>query len=306
MKKILFAICFLLVGMTTHAQRAYIMHAEGLVKVCKVVEPESVAKRITFGSVGPEDKLILNGKVRVKMVREDGTQCELTEAGIYPLQQLKFSKLEGNSFLSQMGGFIKSFFEASHSSESKSSYKSTVHAISRGEHAIPILQVPFEGWYPWGERLEFFWQYPCDTCTLQLAIYDMDSKTKVLEVPVMKSNYAIEHPEKHFKPGKKYFWKIEIPGKKLEYAVKTFQFTDKADFHKAVRTATQHLDQSGVKWDAAPRYVYTDQFLLENYGSNYQWLYSSNEWKQNKKGNEAYLKLLKDSRQAQLRSSEKN
>ena len=303
MKKILLAICLLLVGMTINAQRAYIMHAEGLVKVCKVAEQESVAKRITFGSVGPEDKLILKGKVRVKMVREDGTQCELTEAGIYPLQQLKFSKLEGNSFLSQMGGFIKSFFEASHSSESKSSYKSTVHAISRGEQAIPILQVPFEGWYPWGERMDFSWKYICDTCTLQLTVYELESKIKVFDAQVRMSNFSMEKPEKYFRAGKKYFWKVEIPGKKLEYPVKTFQLTEKADYSEAVRKAVQQLEQSGIHWQAAPRYVYTSQFLLENYGSNYQWLHSSNEWKKVKKEDETFIRLLKDSREAQLRSS---
>lgn len=297
-----FTMVFLgMIHVSAWPQSVYILHAEGVVKICKTMESEQAARKIQFGNLATDDKLILKEKARVKMIREDGTMCELTKAGTYPVNQLVFSKPMNNSFVAQMGGFIKSFFQPSHSSESKSSYKSTVHAISRGEPVKPTLIFPMEGLYPSGmTSIEFSWILPCDTCKVKFSVYAFKDRKKVIDTILNQKSFVLKNPDKLFEASKEYYWQVTLPAIKLEYEVRSLQFSATNDFEQQVKAAKSNLVNSGVNWPKAARFVYINQYLADQGGVNYQWLFGKNELTQNKKDAD-YQSLVQGSQAALLK-----
>ncbi|HRG68458.1 MAG: hypothetical protein JNL65_06365 [Saprospiraceae bacterium] len=248
---------------------------EGPVKICKTQESSNKAKNLQYGPVYADQKIILTGKnARVKLVKNSGEICELVTPGTHYISSLSFTKPSENSFLGQLADYFVSFFESNQSSESKESYKNSIYAISRGELAAPVLDFPMKGILPSDfNSMEFSWSHSCDSCWYNLTIYELDTKVKVFSMLTLKKQFKIQQFLNYVKPGKKYYWKVEIPGTNLEFEAKRFEIAAKGDYYNQLKSIENKLKSQQLNLQLVPKTLFIQEELQQLELTNYAILY---------------------------------
>lgn len=268
--------------MMVYSQDIMAVHIEGQVKICNHGDDETKARSLGFGPVAQNQKLILGQNAKVRFIRKTGEHCEVTKAGIYNISSLNFLKSSESSFITKLGGFIKSFLEAKHSSESKESYKNTVHAISRGDRILPLLNFPFAGMIPAElAYLDFKWTHLCDTCEYILDIYELASKSILYSAKTQQKSFKLENPLKYLVPGNEYFWTVKLSGVKEDVHATTFQLANPNEYPMLVEELTQQLNQTSMNLQNLPRTIYIMKSLEEMGFENYAILYGLEQLEKN-------------------------
>ncbi len=267
---------------------------EGAVKICKSQEATNKAKSLQYGPVYADQKIILSGKnPKVRLAKNTGEMCEIVAPGTHYVSNLVFNKPSNNSFIGQLADYFVSFFESKSSSESKESYKNSIYAISRGDLAAPVLDFPFSGKLPSDfNTLEFSWSSNCDSCWYNLNIYEFETQTKVFSILTLKKQIKIQQFLNYVKPGKKYYWRVEIPGKHLEFANKSFEISSKNDYYNQLKSLEDKLKNEKMNLQLIPKTMYFQQELVNLGLINYAVLYGKTQQQNNP--NNKQLKQLTD------------
>lgn len=293
--KYLVLVCICLISFSTgFSQGIAAIQIEGPVKICKSQEPANKAKNLQYGPVYADQKLIISGKnARVKLVKNSGEVCEVVAPGTHYISSLTFNKPSENSFLGQLANYFISFFESNESSESKESYKNSIYAISRGELASPVLDFPMTGKLPSDfNSMEFSWSHSCDSCWYNLTIYELETKVKVFSMLTLKKQFKVQQFLNYVKPGKKYFWKVEIPGSNLEFEAKRFEVSVKNDYYNQIKSIDNKLKSHQLSLQLVPKTLFIQEELLQLDLINYAVLYGKTQQINNP--NNKQLKQLTD------------
>ncbi|MBK8956565.1 MAG: hypothetical protein IPM34_13560 [Saprospiraceae bacterium] len=252
------------------------VHIEGQVRICNQGENESHSRALSFGPVSSNQKLILSKNSKVRFIKQSGEQCEVTQAGIYNIGALNFLRTSESSFLNKLGGFIKSFLEAKHSSESKDSYKNTVHAISRGDATLAILNFPFSGVVPSEtSALPFKWTHFCDTCTYEFDLYALDTRSKIYSTSTRNKEYSLDNYLERLQPGNEYYWTVRVAGTTADVNASTFRLSEPGAYQVLIDELEQQIIHSQTELQDLPRTVFIMKSLEElgfvNYAMFYGW-----------------------------------
>ncbi|MBK8485646.1 MAG: hypothetical protein IPO86_03065 [Saprospiraceae bacterium] len=216
---------------TIAAQDIIVIFIQGDVKSSTAASQYKKVTSLPYGPVALDQKIIIPKNGVVKLIKEDGFHCEVTEQGSFLVKELEFEKTEEKSTLNSFVNYFKSFFVAHPSSESKEYYKNSIFAISRGELTNPILEFPFSGPLPLiNEELNFSWGIQCDTCFYKLLIQDFESKEIVFKKETNKHQYKLKNPEKLLSLNKKYFWSVEIKNTDIKSEYQSFTVSSPKEF----------------------------------------------------------------------------
>lgn len=258
------------------------VHIEGQVRICNHGDDETKARTLNFGPVTTNQRLILGQNAKVRFIRKSGEHCELTKAGVYNISSLNFLKTSESSFMNKLGGFIKSFLEAKHSSESKESYKNTVHAISRGDQVLPILNFPFAGLLPAElSSIDFKWTHLCDTCVYELDVYEMSGKTKVFSAKTKEKEFKFKTPLNYLQTGGAYYWTVRVVDSKVDVNAMTFQMAAMNEYQMLVDELLQQVQSSHMRLQNLPKTIYVMKSLEEMGFENYAMIYGMKELEAN-------------------------
>ncbi|MBK9108718.1 MAG: hypothetical protein IPM92_10230 [Saprospiraceae bacterium] len=250
------------------------VHIQGQVRVCNHGDDETKAKSLNFGPVNANQKLILGQNAVVRFIRKTGEHCEVTKAGVYNISSLNFLKTSESSFMSKLGGFIKSFLEAKHSSESKESYKNTVHAISRGDQMLPILNFPFTGILPAElTSIDFKWTHLCDTCVYELEVYEMASKSKLFSAKTAQKEYKFLNPLQYLLAENEYYWTVRVVNSKADVNAMTFKLAATNEYQLIVDELMQQVQSTDIPLQNLPKTMYIMKSLEEMGFENYAMIY---------------------------------
>ncbi|MBV6472490.1 MAG: hypothetical protein JPMHGGIA_00747 [Saprospiraceae bacterium] len=283
--------CLFVTGVQVpHAQEIRLIHREGKVQVCNSGETESSARKLEFGRVIPGQTILIGNRSKAKLIREGGEICELVQAGSYPVESLRFVRQKQSDFFSRLATFIVQFFEPSHPSEAKASYKSTINAISRGGTVPPLPEFPFEGAYPAGHSVWFRWATSCDTCRFVLELSDLKTRTKLLERSVRGTSYTCAPGELKLSPGLKYFWTVRKEGTESASTPRVLTIVAKEQYERSLRSAADELGEGNLALQALPRAAYLMQALDAAGLPNFSVLYA-NEPPATLRGNEQFREL---------------
>lgn len=218
------------------AQDVLVVQMNGTVSYFGKHETAQNSKPLLYGMLRSDMQLKLEKGSGVKLLRQDGRYCDLTGPGVFKISELNFLAAKEESFFNKLGDFIVSFMDASHSSESKESYKNTVLAISRGDKIIPVPEFPFPGiWPSQVDLMEFSWASTCENCKYVLEIYDMQSRELLFNTECNSTKFTLENTSRLFAGGKKYFWTIKIKDQDAEYLSSSFSVSEEADFEKKIK-----------------------------------------------------------------------
>ncbi|MCC6753409.1 MAG: hypothetical protein IT266_05435 [Saprospiraceae bacterium] len=275
---------------TPNAQEIRLIHQEGKVQVCNSGDPESSARTMEYGRVIPGQKILIGKKSKAKLIREGGDVCELVHAGSYPVESLRFVRQRQSDFFSRLASFIVQFFEPSHPSEVKASYKSTINAISRSGSVPPMPEFPFEGAYPAGHPVWFRWAASCDTCRFVLELSDLKTRSKMLERSVRGTSYTCARGELKLSPGLKYFWTVRKEGTENASTPRVLTIVAKEQYERSLRFAEEELKEGDLVLQPLPRAAYLMQALDAAGLPNFSVLYA-NEVPAALRGNEQLREL---------------
>ncbi len=257
------------------AQSVAAVFIQGNVKVCKQNENVNMAKSLVHGPVLSDQKLIVAQNSKVKLLKSNGEVCEISNAGTYSVNSLKFIAVPESSIFSRLGDYFLSFFTTHTSSESKENYNNTVLAFSRGEDAAPLLNFPMSGLLSADlYNIDFKWTHSCDSCNFILQIYDFDSKALVFQSYVNSVNYTLVSPLKYLTPGKKYFWNIQLDKSVIKSNSSSFTVSKKGDFNLKISEIDNALSKETLKLQSLPRTLMVMSNLQENQQINYAFQYA--------------------------------
>ncbi len=286
MKNLIFPFLFLLLtGTVLQSQEISVIHIQGDAKTNAKSEKKSgwVEKTInlSYGPLKQDQKLILNNKATVKLIRDDGSQCELQGPGTFEISDLKFEKIEEKSTLNTFMDYFKSFFVAHPNSESKENYSNSISAISRGEMVMPpLLSFPFPGALPLLKKeINFSWEVSCDTCTYNLIIKDLSGKKIVLQKETNKHNFTLTHPEKYFELNKKYLWWVEIKHSDAVAVSQLFTINDFNDYQSRINEIEKSLGNENSYLNPVTKMISVFSALEKDELTNYMILYGQEQMK---------------------------
>lgn len=241
-------ICFFTFSSISLAQDILVVQVEGSVSYFGKHEKVDDSRPLIYGMLNNDMQLKLGIGSSVKLLRQDGRYCDLKGPGVFKISEIHFLAAEEESFFIKLGNFIVSFMDASHSSESKESYKNTVLAISRGDKIIPIPEFPFPGIWPAPvDLMEFRWSSSCDHCRYVLEIYDLQSRKLIFNTECNSTQFTLENTSRLFKPGTKYFWTIKIKDQDAEYLSSSFSVSEPSDYEKTIKGIEQDIPLNSLQ-----------------------------------------------------------
>ena len=233
---VLILFCVFMNAYFINAQAVTVIYMQGDIKTSAKARNKSGFSEKTvnlgYGPIGDWQSLTLAGNAKVKLIKDDGYQCEVSGPGTFLINDLKFEKIEEKATLTSFLDYFKSFFVAHPNSESKENYSNSIAAISKGEMVMPpLLSFPFPGVLPLMKKeLTFSWEVSCDTCTYVLVIQDLANKQIILQEETNQHSYKLKNPEKHLVIGKKYLWLIEIKHSDIKSVSQLFTIADPKDY----------------------------------------------------------------------------
>ena len=227
-------------------------------------------KKVVFGPLPKADKILLKDNSTLKLINEDNETCEITKEGEYEIKSLKFEKSESNSLFDKFCSYFHSFFINHSSAESKSSYKNSIHAISRGVLSPPQLDFPLDGTIPFTDGdIQFSWSHSCEACQYVVTIYDLETRASVYAWTTEEQEVVLKGADQFLLANKKYYWTVTISGQEMEYPISRIMVGDKRGYKKQIESIENEIASSDIKLSDATKAIYVMSLLEEQGLINY-------------------------------------
>ena len=237
-------------------------------------------KKIVFGPLPIADKILVKENASLKLLNEKNEICEVTEEGEYDIKKLKFVKEKSSSLFNKFCDYFHSFFINHSSSESKSNYKNSIHAISRGVLSPPQLDFPLEGIIPsTSNDIHFSWSHSCESCQYVVTIYDLETRASVYAWTTVDHEVKLENADQFLIAGKKYYWTVTISGQEMEYPISRIQVGHKGDYNTQISKLNKELNDSNLNLDPATKSIYIMSSLADQDLMNYAIYYGQQQSK---------------------------
>lgn len=261
--------CALLIcTMTINAisQQVSVIQYEGDAFTYNSNEEKVMYKKIVFGPLPEADKILLKSNSNLKLINEENEVCELSSEGEYSIENLKFEQPSSNSLFDKFCSYFHSFFVNHSSAESKSSYKNSIHAISRGELSPPQLDFPIDGLLPsTSEDIEFSWSHSCESCQYVVTIYDLETRASVYAWTTESQSVILQTANQFLTAGKKYYWTVTISGQEMEYPISRISIGKEGEYESLISNIEKEISASNLKLNEATQAIYV-MSLLEDQG----------------------------------------
>lgn len=280
----LFAITLLLCinSAISNGQQISVMHFAGDAYTYNTNDSKVKYNKIVFGPLPNADKILVKENASLKLLNEENEICEVTEEGEYDIKSLKFVKTKSNSLFNKFCDYFHSFFINHSSSESKSNYKNSIHAISRGALSPPQLDFPIDGLVPvTSGNMNFSWSHSCDACQYVVTIYDLETRASVYAWTTKDHNVTLENVDQFLLLNKKYYWTVTISGQEMEYPISRITVGEKGDYDAQISYLNKEISQSKLDLDAATKAIFIMSYLAEQDLMNYAIYYGQQQTEKN-------------------------
>lgn len=206
-------LCYCLYAAHVSTAQVSVVYMEGDAFIEEIKQEKPTYKKIVYGPLPTAETIVLKESSSLRLLDEENRICTLSEPGTYTVSKLRFEKSERNSMFDRFCDYFHSFFINHSTSESKSNYKNSIHAISRGILSAPALDFPLEGELPSDAGpLPFVWSHACDTCQYVLSINNLKTKANVYAHTGSEKTVTLEEPSRFLTPGEQYYWSVNVSG----------------------------------------------------------------------------------------------
>jgi len=231
--------------------------------------------RMVFGPVVNAEKIIVKNNSKVKLVNEKNMICSLDKPGDYKTIELGFTSPVNTTMFSNFLKQFKSFFGQHDNPESKSNYKNTIFAISRGQEGNLSPDFPLSGILPYGRlgSVPFIWTNDCLECSYVVRVYDLETQREVFSATTTKHSLDLENSDNKLKPGKRYYWTVEAEGIGQPSRKVYFEMSKNADFEEKISKFKNEADFEGNDLSETAKNIYILSQLEEADLINYAVLY---------------------------------
>ena len=266
----------------SYGQQISVMHFAGDAYTYNTDDSKVKYNKIVFGPLPNADKILVKENATLKLLNEENEVCEVTEEGEYDIKTLKFVKGKSNSLFNKFCDYFHSFFINHSSSESKSNYKNSIHAISRGALSPPQLDFPIDGFLPaTSGNMDFSWSHSCEACQYVVTIYDLETRASVYAWTTVEHKVTLENVDQFLLPNKKYYWTVTISGQEMEYPISRITVGEKGDYDTHISNLNKEILQSQLNLDVATKAIYIMSYLAEQDLMNYAIYYGQQQTEMN-------------------------
>lgn len=229
--------------------------------------------RMVYGPLNMAEKIIVKEAGSVRLVNDKNMVCTLAKAGDYKVSELSFTSAKNTPMFASFCKYFKSFFTNHDNSESKSNYKNTIFAISRGQAGTLSPDFPVSGILPYGRLggLPFSWTHDCEKCTYRVRIFDLESKLEVFNRETDRQSLMLEASDNVLKPARKYYWTVEFEGAVSDKVY--FEMSRNADFEEKISGLKNQAEEVGNELSATAKNIFILSNLEESGLTNYAILY---------------------------------
>lgn len=265
--------CILIICLTTivvRGQQISVMHYDGDAFTYNTNDSKVKYKKVVFGPLPDADKILIKENSALKLVNENNEICEIIEEGEYDINKLAFVKAESNSLFDKFCTYFHSFFISHSSAESKSSYKNSIHAISRGALSPPQLDYPLDGMIPsTSGNINFSWSHSCEACKYVVTIYDLETRASVYAWTTEAHEVTLSNVNQFLMPGKNYYWTVTVSGQEMEYPISRITVGEKGGYEAHISKLEKEISDSNLELNEATKAIYIMSYLEDQDLINY-------------------------------------
>lgn len=267
-----------LVSNISYCQNISVMQYDGDAFTYNTDDSKVKYKKIVFGPLPEADKILLKDNSTLKLVNEENEICELTKEGDFDIKDLQFVKAKSNSLFDKFCTYFHSFFISHSSAESKSSYKNSIHAISRGALSPPQLDFPLDGILPsTSGDIQFSWSHSCEGCQYVVTIYELETRASVYAWTTESLSVVLNKSDQFLLPNKKYYWTVTISGQEMEYPISRITMGSKDDYNTQIEKLENEISNSDLNLSNATKAIYIMSYLAEKDLLNYAIYYGQQQ-----------------------------
>ena len=235
-------------------------------------------KKIVFGPLPDANKILVKENASLKLLNDKNEICELTDEGEYMVSALKFKTVQSSSTFDRFCDYFHSFFINHSSSESKSNYKNSIHAISRGRLSPPQLDFPLSGLLPSESgNLSFEWSHACESCQYVVSVNEVETRTNVYAWTTTERSVELENAEKFLLPNKKYYWTVTVSGQEMEYPITRFTMANKKAYSNEIQAMKAEIKKTALGLNRTTESIYIMSQLEEKDLLNYAVFYGKRQ-----------------------------
>lgn len=266
-------LCYCLCAAHVSTAQISVVYMEGDAFIEEIKQEKPTYKKIVYGPLPTAETIVLKESSSLRLLDEENRICNLSEPGTYTVSKLRFEKSERNSMFDRFCDYFHSFFINHSTSESKSNYKNSIHAISRGILSAPALDFPLEGELPSDAGpLPFVWSHACDTCQYVLSINNLKTKANVFAHTGSEKSITLKKPEKFLVPGEQYYWSVNVSGVEVASENSIFTVSAKGTYDQKIKQSEAVVKSLSFQApEATAVYVMSDMVATDqaNYGLLY-------------------------------------
>lgn len=264
------------ISFATSGQEISVMHFEGEAYTYNTTVSKVKYDKIVFGPLPDADKILVKENASLKLLNDKNEICEVSEEGEYEISNLKFIAAEPNSLFDKFCDYFHSFFINHSSSESKSNYKNSIHAISRGALSPPQLDFPLDGMLPsTNGDIQFYWSHSCESCKYVVTIYDLETRASVYAWTTEGHSVTLASSDQFLMSNKKYYWTVTISGQEMEYPISRLTIGDKEGYDTQVKQLEKEAND--LKLDTSTKTIYIMSYFADQNLLNYAIYYGQQE-----------------------------
>ena len=248
----------------SYGQQISVMQFNGDAYAYNTNDSKVKYKKIVFGPLPNADMILVKENSTIKLINDENKICEVTEEGEYNIKSLKFVQAKSSSLFDKFCDYFHSFFINHSSSESKSNYKNSIHAISRGVLSPPTLDFPLDGMLPaTSGNIKFSWSHSCDACQYVITIYDLETRASVYAWTTTEHSVILESSDHFLLPGNKYYWTVTISGQEMEYPISRITIGEKGGYDKEISKLNKEISESKLNLEPATKAIYIMSYLAD-------------------------------------------
>ena len=234
--------------------------------------------KIVFGPLPEANKILVKENASLKLLNEKNEVCELTKEGEYVINSLEFKKVKSSSTFDRFCDYFHSFFINHSSSESKSNYKNSIHAISRGRLSPPQLDFPLSGLLPSESgNLSFEWSHACESCQYVVSVNEVETRTNVYAWTTTERSVELENAEKFLLPNKEYYWTVTVSGQEMEYPIARFTMAHNDAYSSEINAMKTEIKKTEMGLSSTTETIYIMSQLEEKDLLNYAIFYGKRQ-----------------------------
>lgn len=271
-----------LLSTSLYGQQISVMHFEGDAYTYNTDDSKIKYNKIVFGPLPDADKILVKEKSSIKLISEDNRICEVNKEGEYDISELKFVKAEENSLFDKFCDYFHSFFVKHSSSESKSNYKNSIYAISRGVLSPPQLDFPLDGTIPsTSGDIDFSWSHSCEDCQYVVTIFDLETRASVYAWTTEKNMVTLNKANQFLMAEKKYYWTVTISGHEMEYPISRITIGKEDEYDKMISNLNTEIIKSNLELTESTKAIFIMSTLADQQLMNYAIYYGLQQRKNN-------------------------